>query len=126
MNTLERKSIPVQIVLTIVTCGFYGIYWLYCIIRDINVISGDPDSMSPAMVLLLSFVTCGIYFLYWVYKVGIMLDQKDAAIGKLSDNRPLIYLLLSIFGLSIVTMSLLQDTINQYADNFNSFNKTTF
>lgn len=126
MNTLERKSIPVQIVLTIVTCGFYGIYWLYCIIRDINVISGDPDSMSPAIVLLLSFVTCGIYFLYWVYKVGIMLDQKDAAMGKLSDNRPLIYLLLSIFGLSIVTIALLQDTINQYADNFNSFNKTTF
>lgn len=126
MNTLERKSIPVQIVLTIVTCGFYGIYWLYCIIRDINVISGDPDSMSPAIVLLLSFVTCGIYFFYWVYKVGIMLDQKDAAMGKLSDNRPLIYLLLSIFGLSIVTIALLQDTINQYADNFNSFNKTTF
>jgi len=127
MNTLERKSIPIQIILTIFTCGFYGIYWLYCIIRDINIVSGDPNSMSPVVVILLSFVTCNIYFFYWVYKAGVMLDQKDAEMGKLSENRPVIYLLFSIFGLSIVTMSLLQDTINQYADNFNSFNnKTTF
>lgn len=61
MNTLERKSIPIQIILTIFTCGFYGIYWLYCIIRDINIVSGDPNSMSPVVVILLSFVTCNIY-----------------------------------------------------------------
>lgn len=50
--TLEKKNIATCVILTFVTCGFYGIYWLYCMISDINTISEDPDSMSPIIVIL--------------------------------------------------------------------------
>ena len=74
--TLEKKNIATCIILTFVTCGFYGIYWFYCMISDINTISEDPDSMSPIIVILLSIITCGIYSVYWFYKAGALLDQK--------------------------------------------------
>lgn len=127
MNTLEKKGIAICVILSIVTCGIYGIYWWYCIIRDINTISGDPDSMSPVMVILLGIVTCNIYTLYWVYKTGTMLDQKAVEEGGQSGNRGILYLLLSFFGLGIITFCLLQDSINKYADNAGSIdNKSTF
>ncbi|WP_448946340.1 DUF4234 domain-containing protein [Lachnoanaerobaculum sp.] len=126
--TLERKNIVTCIILFIVTCGFYGIYWLYCIISDINTISGDPDSMSPIVVILLSFVTCGIYLLFWVYKAGALLDQKAIEAGRASESRAMIYLILTLFFLGIVTCVLMQDSINTIADDQNNFvnNKPVF
>ena len=125
---LERKNIVTCIILSIVTCGFYGIYWLYCIISDINTISGDPDSMSPIVVILLSFVTCGIYLLFWVYKAGALLDQKAVESGRASESRAMIYLILTLFFLGIVTCVLMQDSINTIADDQNNFvnNKPVF
>ena len=126
--TLERKNIVTCIILFIVTCGFYGIYWLYCIISDINTISGDPDSMSPIVVILLSYVTCGIYLLFWVYKAGALLDQKAVESGRASESRAMIYLILTLFFLGIVTCVLMQDSINTIADDQNNFvnNKPVF
>ena len=126
--TLERKNIVTCIILFIVTCGFYGIYWLYCIISDINTISGDPDSMSPIVVILLSFVTCGIYLLFWLYKAGALLDQKAVESGRASESRAMIYLILTLFFLGIVTCVLMQDSINTIADDQNNFvnNKPVF
>ena len=126
--TLERKNIVTCIILFIVTCGFYGIYWLYCIISDINTISGDPDSMSPIVVILLSFVACGIYLLFWVYKAGALLDQKAVESGRASESRAMIYLILTLFFLGIVTCVLMQDSINTIADDQNNFvnNKPVF
>ena len=126
--TLERKNIVTCIILFIVTCGFYGIYWLYCIISDINTISGDPDSMSPIVVILLSFVTCGIYLLFWVYKAGALLDQKAIEAGRASESSAMIYLILTLFFLGIVTCVLMQDSINTIADDQNNFvnNKPVF
>ena len=125
---LEKKNIVACIILTFVTCGFYGIYWLYCMISDINTISGDPDSMSPIVVILLSFVTCGIYLLFWVYKAGALLDQKAVESGRASESRAMIYLILTLFFLGIVTCVLMQDSINTIADDQNNFvnNKPVF
>ena len=62
------------------------------------------------MVVLLSIVTCGIYALYWYYKMG---ERTDRIKGSQEGSTGLIYLLLAIFGLSIVSVCLIQDTINR-------------
>lgn len=84
--------------------------------------------MSPIVVILLSIVTCGIYFLYWVYKAGALLDQKAIEAGRASESRAILYILLSLFGLAIVTYALIQDSINKIADDQNNFvnNKPVF
>ena len=64
---IERRNIAVCIVLTLVTCGIYGIYWIVCLTNDVNTVSGDVNGTSGGMVVLLTIVTCGIYGIYWAY-----------------------------------------------------------
>lgn len=49
------------ILLTIVTCGIYGLYWFVCITDDTNEMSGENELAGGGMALLLTLVTCGIY-----------------------------------------------------------------
>ena len=48
------------LLLSIVTCGIYSYYFLYCLARDINVMCQDDGDSTPgiAAFILLSFVTC--------------------------------------------------------------------
>ena len=124
MSNLQSKNIVTCIILSIVTCGIYSLYWLYCIASDINAISDDPNAMSPVLVIVLSFVTCGLFFLYWVYKSGSLLDhQKMIETGRTAESRPVLYVVLALF-FPIVTYVLMQDTINQLAES--NINKTSF
>ena len=77
---------------------------------DINLLSGEVNATGGGMVVLLSIVTCGIYALYWYYKMG---ERTDRIKGSQEGSTGLIYLLLAIFGLSIVSVCLIQDTINR-------------
>ena len=124
MSTLQSKNIVTCIILSIVTCGFYSLYWLYCLVSDINAISEDPNAMSPVLVIVLSMVTCGLYFLYWVYKAGSLLDQKMIETGRTAESRSILYVVLALFGLAIVTYALMQDTINKLAES--DSNKSPF
>lgn len=105
---ITRRSIPVAILLSIVTCGIYGIYWMIKLNDDVNVLALEPNATTGGMVFLLSLVTCGIYGLYWMYQMGERCDRIKGNAG----NSGLLYLLLGIFGLSIVSYCLMQDTIN--------------
>ena len=63
------------------------------------------------MVFLFSILTCGIYGIYWMYKMG---ERLDRVTGK--SNTGIMYIILSLVGLGIVSYSLMQDTLNKYAD----------
>ena len=116
MYPIQQRSIPMCNILSLITCGIYGIYWEYCIVQDSNVASNDPYATSGGMVILLSIVTCGIYGLYWAYKNGNRMNDAMARVGIHSDtNKALLYVILNIFGLSIVTMALMQDDLNRMA-----------
>lgn len=113
---IQKRSIPLCIILSLVTCGIYGLYWLVCLANDINTASGRDNDTSGGMVLLLSIITCNIYGLYWMYKAGEKVDEARAARGMTSQNNGLLYLLLSLFGFSIVSWALLQSELNQFAE----------
>ena len=113
---MTQRSVGLCIVLTIVTCGIYGIYWIYCLADDCNKVSGDPNPTSPGMVILLSIVTCGIYGWFWLYKAAGQINQGKANRGMPVDsNAGIIYIVLAIFGLSIVSYALMQNELNKLA-----------
>lgn len=116
---VQSRNLALCIILTLVTCGIYGIYWFICVNNDSNAVSNDPKPTSGGMALLLTIVTCGIYGIYWMYKVGNQLDTACQQRGMGTSNRGILYLVLSIFGLSIVSFALMQDTLNKIveADN---------
>ena len=116
MYYIQKRNIAVCIILSIVTCGIYGLYWIYKMAEDINTIRQDPNATSPGMVLVLSIVTCDIYLLFWLYKAGETIDNTLVMQGRQAGNKGILYLLLAVFGLGIVSYGLLQNDINDQAD----------
>lgn len=66
---MRERSIATNILLTIFTCGIYGLIWFISLTDDAGEASGD-SSPTGGMALLLTLVTCGIYQIYWHYMIG--------------------------------------------------------
>ena len=113
---IQERNIALCVVLSIITCGIYSIYWEVCVVNDLKVASDRPADQSGGMVVILSIVTCGIYAIYWAYTAGEKVQAAQAKHGLPSDqNQAIIYLILTIFGLGIVTFCLIQMELNKIA-----------
>ena len=112
---MVKRNIGLCIVLSIITCGIYSIYWFVVLANDTNVASGHAqDGTSGGVAFLLTLVTCGIYGFYWAYKQGEKLNEAKAMRNMPADsNASIIYLILSIFGLGIVAYALMQNELNK-------------
>lgn len=66
------RSLVVFILLNIVTCGIYSLWFIHALARDVNIAcEGDGKKTSGLLALiLLSFITCGIYGFIWYYSLG--------------------------------------------------------
>ena len=114
---MEKRNIAVAIILTIVTCGIYGIYWFIVMTDETNKTTDKPEEQtSGGIAFLLTFITCGIYGLYWAYKQGEKLDAAAEKNGMTRDSRSVLYLILSLIGFSIIAYALMQDTLNKLID----------
>ena len=113
---INKRNLAVSIILTIVTCGIYGIYWFIVMTDDTKNVSGDINGASGGVAFLLTLVTCNIYGYYWAYKQGERIDNAKNARGIPSSNSNVLYLILAIFGLYIVVYILTQDSLNKIAD----------
>ena len=51
MNAIKERNIGVCILLTLVTCGIYGIFWFISLTDDMRVASGD-DRLSDIFGLI--------------------------------------------------------------------------
>ena len=103
------------ILLSLVTCGLYGLYWFYCVVNDLNAVSGDSHLGDGAKVLLLTIVTCGIYGWVWMYNAGSQVQKAQMQRGLQADNKAVIFILLQICGLGIVNYYIIQSELNQFA-----------
>ena len=111
---VNRRDIVACILLSIVTCGIYGLYWFVCLNDELNIASGQEDQ-SGVVVLLLSIVTCGIYYYFWAYKAGEKIDTIKMRYNRLAGNNAALFLVLAIFQLSIVINILIQNELNDMA-----------
>lgn len=109
---IQRRDIAISIVLSIVTCGIYGIYWYYKLAQEVNIVTDTTNDTSAGMVLILTFITCGIYGLYWAYHAG-----ERMAVTKQSRNipsggsEPVLYLILYLVA-GIGAYAIVQNDIN--------------
>ena len=113
--SVQRRNLALCIIFSLVTCGLYQLYWMYCLVEDVNAIS-ERRGTSGGMVLLFSIITFGIYQLYWFYKSGEVLDHLRAELNEGHGHLALLYLLLAVFGFSIVSYVLMQSELNGYAE----------
>ena len=111
---IQERNIVVAIILSLVTCGIYAIYWIYKMTEEMKVASGD-ESLNGVMAVLLPLVTCNIYGIYWAYKIGKDVPAAKQKVGLPGDDKSVLFLVLELVGLSIVTYALLQNELNEIA-----------
>lgn len=94
------RSLIGWLLLSIVTCGIYSYYFLYCLARDINTMCQEDGDSTPgiAAFILLSFVTCGFYALYWYYKIGNRLQANAPRYGLVFQENGTTILMWQIVG----------------------------
>lgn len=113
---LKYRNILVCILLSIITCGIYGLYWIYVMNDDTNTLGGESDAFGGVAVILLSIITCNIYLWYWLYKRGKLLENAARRYGRQPDsNMGIVYLVLGVIGLNVVSYALIQNEVNRYA-----------
>ena len=113
---IKERNIVVAILLSIITCGIYAIYWFITMTDDAGKANEDPD-FTGVKAFLFTLITCGIYGIYWNYKIGKEMYEANQKRGINSSDNSVLYLILSIFGLSIVTYCLVQNELNTLARN---------
>ena len=109
-----EKNIVTCILLSIVTCGIYGIIWFVNLTDDSKRLHNDGTA-SGGMAFLLTLITCGIYNIYWSYKIGKRMSDAGKDHGVVVNDNSVLYLVLSLFGLSIVNYCLIQSDLNKFA-----------
>lgn len=112
---IQQRNIALCIVLSIVTCGIYGIYWFIVLTDDTNTIAEAKEATSGGLAFLLSLVTCSIYLFYWAYKQGEKIDEAKARRGIASSNSGILYLILCLVGCGIIAYALMQNELNKLA-----------
>lgn len=113
---IAPKNIATCVILSIVTCGIYAIIWFIGLTDDSNRVSNEAGATSGGMAFVLTLVTCGIYSIYWIYKRGVIIDNYYASKNMPRPNNAVIYLVLTLFGLGIVSYCLLQSELNKIAN----------
>ena len=113
----EDRSLFIYLLLSVITCGIYGIIFMWKFVEDLNEVSSkkDPQSwQSPnyLIVLLLGIVTCGVYSFFWLYKVGNTMQRTGEDYGERIDESGTTFLLWTILsawilGLGIYVVSYL-------------------
>lgn len=96
----ENRSLIVNIIFGIVTCGIYAWYFIYKMAHDINIACAGDDENTPglALYIVLSVITCGIYSFYWQYKIGNRLAANAPKYGLSFQENGTTVLVWDIFG----------------------------
>ena len=113
---INKRDIALAIILSIVTCGIYGLYWFVVLTDDIKKAASDTEFQSGGIALLLTIVTCGIYGIYWAYKMGELMKTAQQKNNLPIKDNAVLYLILAVIGLGIVDYILIQSDLNAIAD----------
>lgn len=112
---IRERNLVTSIVLSLVTCGIYGIIWFISLTDDAKTASNDASMSGGGTAFLLTLITCGIYGYYWAYKMGKAINQARINRGLPEDDKSVLYIVLQIFGLGIVNYALMQNDLNELA-----------
>lgn len=107
------SSVATDVLLSIVTCGIYNLFWQARQFRVLNAFL-EREEFRFSVWFFLSLISCGLYHIYSEY----VMAKSVLAVRRLgqptSDNLPLISLLVSLCGLTIVADAIQQSEINGF------------
>jgi len=102
---MKKRSIGIMILLCLVTCGIYAIYWQCSFQNQLKQKTGK--GFGGVGHFFMCIITFGIYSIYWQYAASKRVNMLGG-----NDNAVL-YLILALFGLGFINMFLLQNDANK-------------
>lgn len=113
---IGKKRSPIAVLLlSLLTCGLYFIYWQYVIMNEMGDYLGEE--INPLKELFFIVITCGLYGIYLYYKYGKWVYKCTLKGNIEASDNSLLYVICSIFGLGIVVSCFMQNTLNQVWEN---------
>ena len=118
MRLGTTRNPALTLVLILLTCGLYYLYFIYIVSEETQEFLGERD-VSPGVEVLLSVVTCGLYNVYWDYKIGKRVAEMCGRVGLPATDNAVLYLILDLVGfggfggLGLINPILQQDSLNR-------------
>ena len=106
---IKNRNIVTCILLTIITCGIYGIYWFIMLAKEAVSVKDPADNALLEIILMLLLPFVGIFLTEKKFAEGC------AARGIPHSDNSILYLVLGLFGLGIVGVCMLQNDLNKIA-----------
>lgn len=66
MEQIKYRNMPVQVILVIVTFGFYAVYWFFQTTNELKVIVKDSEA-APTLWTILLFIPFGNIYAYYKF-----------------------------------------------------------
>ena len=108
---VKQRNIVTCILLSLVTCGIYGIYWVIMLAREAVSVKDPADNALVEILLLLFFPFIGIFLVERKFAEGC------AARGIFHTDNSILYLVLGLIGFGIVGICMLQNDLNKLPGN---------
>ena len=83
---MQKRNVVLSIVLTFVTCGIYGLYWMARMTKEVQELSGEKKTASGGMAALFTVLSCTLYSYYWFYQIGGSLAEARRQRGLSADS----------------------------------------
>jgi len=110
----QKNSIGMSIALSFLTFGIYAIFWLYEIISEVELLLNENTKEVRKEFFLCVLIP--FYIVFWFYSKERMFFTMRESKFRTKDNSTL-YLILSLFGLSILVFALIQFDLNQFSSS---------
>lgn len=111
---IGQRSIPLYIILALITCGLFSIYWFVVLAGDIRTLRGKPEPRG-GFDYIIGLLTCGIYLYVCYYRYSKYIVEIQQNMGRRVNDLSVIVVILAIFGLGLVSLALLQNELNNLA-----------
>ena len=97
----KTRSGVLVVILTIITCGLYGLYWYYVVMEDMNK-AMNRQYMSSVLLLILAII-CFPFAWYILYKVDQGMVEVCTQEGVLYKENFILWLLLTlVLGVGVI------------------------
>lgn len=110
---LQRRSVAAVVILSIVTCGIYMLYWSYVTICALDE-EGGASNMSPMLQFVLMFFYVGSILFGINANANLNAIRERKGLPK-RDNQ-VAWILLGLF-IPIILFALVQNEINQLVED---------
>ena len=106
-----RRNVGSCIILTIMTCGIFGIIWLVKICKDLGRLHGDENPVGSEVLL---YLLVPFYSVYWGYDKGKQMFEDSQKRGGNLTDRKYIYLFMNLMFMQLFTLGFIQTQLNMY------------